>query len=163
MTIQDILKTGGSLSPKTEYRSWSHPTDSPLKSRLTSDHSSQDYSFGAIPGFRDVLRENVASGYVGIRRSFDWGLSFNASAKEEYFHSAYRSDWHFIPQLGITYYRTPTSIFQMNVTALRVYPSYWELHGGTNHINDYSSVTGNPALKPYIDYSAQASYILHQK
>lgn len=129
----------------------------------SADHSSQDYSSGGIPGFSDVLREDVASGYVGIRRSFDWGLSFNASAKEEYFHSAYRSDWHFIPQLGITYYKTPTSIFQMNVTALRVYPSYWELHGGANHINDYSSVTGNPALKPYIDYSAQASYILHQK
>lgn len=129
----------------------------------SADHSSQDYSSGGIHGFSDVLREDVASGYVGIRRSFDWGLSFNASAKEEYFHSAYRSDWHFIPQLGATYYRTPTSIFQMNVTALRVYPSYWELHGGTNHINDYSSVTGNPALKPYIDYSAQASYILHQK
>ena len=38
-----------------------------------------------------------------------------------------------------------------------------ELHGGTSHINDYSTVIGNPNLQPYIQYDTQFNYILKQK
>lgn len=105
----------------------------------------------------------MASVYAGVERSFDTGLSFNFSAKGEYFHNSYRHNWNFMPQLGATYYRTPNSIFQLNLSTLRLYPSYWELHGGTGYINDYSVVMGNPSLQSYIDYSAQFNYILRQK
>ena len=45
----------------------------------------------------------------------------------------------------------------------RVFPSYWELHNGTLHINPYSKVLGNPELQPYINYSGQLSYIFNQR
>lgn len=130
----------------------------------SEDHSSQHYGESADkPDFDDVLREDVADFYVGTQRSFDWGLSFNASAKGEYYHNKYQHRWNFIPQLGATCYKTPKSIFQLNLSTQRIYPSYWELHGGTGYINDYSTVIGNPKLQPYIQYDAQLSYILRQK
>lgn len=129
----------------------------------SEDHSSQIYASSDKADFNDMLDEDVVSVYAGTQRSFDWGLSFNISAKGEYYHSKYQHNWSFIPQLGATYYKTPKSIFQLNLSTRRVYPSYWELHGGTSHINDYSTVIGNSALKPYIQYDVQFNYILRQK
>lgn len=132
----------------------------------SNDRSSQHYGIvdaADHTDFDDILNEDVASFYVGTQRSFDWGLSFNASAKGEYYHNKYQHNWNFIPQLGATYYKTPKSIFQLNLSTRRIYPSYWELHGGTSHINDYSTVIGNPELQPYIQYDAQFNYILRQK
>ena len=129
----------------------------------SEDHSAQHYYPYEIPDFDDFLNEDVASFYVGTQRSFEWGLSFNASAKGEYYHSKYLHNWNFLPQIGATYYNTPKSIFQLNLSTQRMYPSYWELHGGTNYINDYSKVIGNPKLQPYIEYNAQFNYILRQK
>lgn len=127
------------------------------------DHSSQHYGISGNPDFDDCLNEDVASLYVGTQRSFDWGLSFNASAKAEYYHNKYQHEWNLTPQLGATYYKTPKSIFQLNFNTQRIYPSYWELHGGTSHINDYTTIIGNPKLQPYIQYDAQFNYILRQK
>lgn len=129
----------------------------------SADHSSHNYIAADRPDFDNTLREDVASVYAGVERSFDTGLSFNFSAKGEYFHNSYWHNWNFMPQLGATYYRTPNSIFQLNLSTLRIYPSYWELHGGTGYISDYSVVMGNPSLQSYIDYSAQFNYILRQK
>lgn len=129
----------------------------------SKDHSSQHYALSGFPDFDDILNEDVASAYVGTQRSFDWGLSFNVSAKGEYYRSKYQHNWNFIPQLGATYYKTPKRIYQFNLSTQRIYPSYWELHGGTSHINDYSTVIGNPGLQPYIQYDAQFNYILRQK
>lgn len=132
----------------------------------SNDRSSQHYGIvdtADNTDFDDILNEDVASFYVGTQRSFDRGLSFNASAKAEYYHNKYQHNWNFIPQFGATYYTTPQSIFQLNLSTRRVYPSYWELHGGTSHINDYSTIIGNPELQPYIRYDAQFNYILRQK
>lgn len=127
------------------------------------DNSSQHYALSSNSDFDDILNEDVANFYIGTQRSFDWGLSFNASAKGEYYHNKYQHNWNFIPQVGATYYKTAKSIFQLNLSTRRVYPSYWELHGGKSHINDYSTVIGNPELQPYIQYDAQFNYILRQK
>lgn len=114
-------------------------------------------------GFSGTTSEDMVDAYIGMQCSFDWGLSFNVSAKEEYYHNNYLHNWNFIPQLGATYYKTPKSIFQLNLSTNRVYPSYWELRNGTSHINPYSKVLGNPALQPYLNYAGQFSYIFKQK
>lgn len=125
------------------------------------DSSSQ--KIGGYEGFSGTTSEDVADAYIGVQRSFDWGLSFNVSAKGEYYHNNYQHNWNFIPQLGATYYKTPKSIFQLNLSTIRVYPSYWELRNGTSHINPYSKVLGNPSLQPYLNYAGQLSYIFKQK
>ena len=129
----------------------------------SDDHSCQRYIQPQTDGFNHVLKEDVADVYVGVQASFDWGLSFNASAKAEYFHNNHQHNWNLVPQLASTYYKTPKSIFQLNFTSQRIYPQYWELHGGTSYINDYSTIKGNPGLQPYMNYATQLSYILNQK
>ena len=129
----------------------------------SDDRSKQIFRYPPQDGFNETLREKVADGYIGVQAMLNFGLSFNASGKAEYFHNNYLHNWNFIPQLGATYYKTPQSIFQLSVMSRRVYPQYWELHGGTTYINDYAYVAGNPHLRPYINYSAQFSYIFRQK
>lgn len=129
----------------------------------SKDHSSQYYATHNNPDFDDIIKEDVANIYIGTQHSFDWGLSFNGSAKGEYYHNKYQHNWNFIPQFGATYYTNPNSIFQLNLSADRIYPSYWELHGGISHTNEYSTVIGNPKLQPYMQYDAQLNYILRQK
>lgn len=129
----------------------------------SNDRSRQTFELPAGPGFDDTLKETVADAYIGLQHSFVWGLSFNVSAKGEYYHNDYQHNWNFIPQFGATFNKNPRSLFQLNFTTRRVYPSYWELHSGTAYFNDYSMVVGNPALQPYLDYSGQLSYIFRQK
>ena len=66
----------------------------------SADKSRQTYFFPAQPGFDNALREDVASAYAGTQTSFEWGLSFNASVKAEYFHNNYRHNWNVVPQFG---------------------------------------------------------------
>ncbi|WP_302984300.1 outer membrane beta-barrel family protein [uncultured Muribaculum sp.] len=129
----------------------------------SDDHSSQNYELPTQPGFNGTTKENVADAYISIQHTFPWGLSFNASAKGEYYHNTYKHNWNFIPQFGATYYKSPKNILQLNFTTQKIYPSYWELRGGTSYLNNYSKVSGNPMLQPYLDYSGQLSYILMQK
>jgi len=129
----------------------------------SDDNSSQKNYPDDAGGFSSNSAEDIADAYIGLQRSFDWGLSFNVSAKGEYFHNSYQHNWNLIPQLGATYYKTPKSIFQFNFTTQRVYPAYWELNDRTSYINPYSKVIGNPALQPYLNYSGQLSYIFRQK
>ena len=129
----------------------------------SDDRSSQRYELPQQAGFKGTTKEDVANAYAGIRHTFPFGLSFNASAKGEYYHNTYSHNWNFIPQLGATYYKTTESIFQLNFSSRRVYPSYWELRGGTSYLNDYSEILGNPMLQPSLNYEGQLSYILKQK
>ncbi len=130
----------------------------------TDDNSSQmAHPADESEGFSGTTSEDVADTYIGLQCSFNFGLSFNLSAKGEYYHNNYQHNWNFIPQLGATYYTTLKSIFQLNVSTQRIYPVYWELRNGTSHINPYSKVLGNPALQPYLNYAGQFSYIFKQK
>lgn len=134
-----------------------------LEYQYSDDNSKQIFFYPLQSGFNETLREEVAGGYIGVQTSFNFGLSFNASAKAEYFHNNYLHNWNFIPQIGVTYYKTPKSIFQLSLMSQRVYPQFWELHGGTTYISDYAYVLGNPKLRPYINYSGRLSYILRQQ
>ena len=129
----------------------------------SNDKSRQNFMLPQRDGFDNTLKEDIANIYTGTQASFQWGLSFSASLAAEYSHSKYRHSWNLIPQIGATYYTNPASIFQFNFTTERIYPSYWELHGGTSYISDYASILGNPLLQPYMNYSGQFNYIFRQK
>ena len=159
---QDINRWHIYLDRQHQFGKWQFNYG--IEYQRADDSSSQvAYPAGESEGFSGTTSEDVADAYIGLQRSFDWGLSFNVSAKGEYYHNNYQHNWNFIPQLGATYYKTPKSIFQLNLSTVRVYPSYWELRNGTSHINPYSKVLGNPALQPYLNYAGQFSYIFRQK
>ena len=159
---QDINRWHVYIDRQRQFGKWQ--LNYGLEYQRADDSSSQrTYPTEDAGGFSGTTVEDVADAYVGVQSSFDWGLSFNVSAKGEYYHNTYQHNWNFIPQLGATYYRTLKSIFQLNLSTNRIYPSYWELRNGTPHINPYSKVLGNPALQPYLNYSGQFSYIFGQK
>lgn len=131
--------------------------------KLSDDHSSMEYLKPENSGFKNSLCEQSIKAYVGLRHRFSWGLSFQASLAEELYRVAGNNNWTFLPQLSMTYYKTPTHVLQASANANRIFPSYWTLHGGIGYLNPYSEVWGNPNLKPYTEYAAQVSYIFKRK
>lgn len=134
-----------------------------LEYQHSDDRSYQSILIPASSGFRGTVSEDVADAYLSLQHGFGWGLSFSASAKGEFYRKQARRYWNFIPALSATYYKTPVSIFQLNFTTTRAYPSYWEMRPGATRMSSYSMLLGNPDLIPALDYSAQFSYILRQK
>lgn len=134
-----------------------------LEYRYANDDSRQTYTLPDNDGFAGKLIEQTFDAYVGTEHNFPFGLSFNASLKGEYYKVLDDTHFSVIPQLSMTYYKTPTSIFQLGFNSQKVYPPYWALHSGISHINDYSKIVGNPNLRPYTNYSTQLSYIFRQK
>ena len=131
--------------------------------KLSDDHSSMEYRAPENPGFGNNLNERSVTGHVGLQHSFLCGLSFQASVAEELYRVAGKNNWTFLPQLAMTYYKTPAHLLQASFNATRIYPSYWTLHGGVGYLNPYSEVWGNPDLKPSTEYAAQVSYIYKRK
>lgn len=131
--------------------------------KLSDDHSSMEYRTPGSYGFENDLNEQSVKVYVGLQHSFLCGLSFQASVAEELYRVAGNNNWTFLPQLAMTYYKTPTHVLQASFNANRIFPSYWTLHGGVGYLNPYSEVWGNPNLKPSTEYAAQASYIFKRK
>lgn len=131
--------------------------------KLSDDHSSMEYRTPENPGFGNNLNEQSVKVYVGLQHSFLSGISFQTSVAEELYHVAGNNNWTFLPQLALTYYKTPTHVLQASFNTNRIFPSYWTLHGGVGYLNPYSEVWGNPNLKPSTEYATQASYIFKRK
>ncbi len=131
--------------------------------KLSDDHSSMEYRTPENPGFKNNLSEQSVEGYVGLQHSFLCGLSFQTSVAEELYRLDGNNNLTFLPQLAMTYYKTPTHVLQASFNANRIFPSYWTLHGGVGYLNPYSEVWGNPNLKPSTEYALQASYIFKRK
>ena len=127
---QSITKYHAYIDQEHQLKKWK--LNYGFEYQHSNDRSNQTYYYPPQLGFDNTLKEDVADAYVGVQNSFDFGLSFNASAKGEYFHNNYLHNWNIIPQVGVTYYKTPKSIFQLILMTKRVYPQYWELHGGIN-------------------------------
>ena len=131
--------------------------------KMSDDHSKMEYSTPENSGFEDNLNEQSVKVYVGLQHGFSCGLSFQTSVAEELYRVAGNNNWTLLPQLAMTYYKTPTHVLQASFNANRIFPSYWTLHGGVGYLNSYSEVWGNPDLKPSTEYAAQVSYIFKRK
>lgn len=129
----------------------------------SDDHSSQRYIIPENPGFDGSTKEELFNAYIGFSHSFPFGLSLNTSGRAEIYKRGGKCRRNITPQIGATFYRNPQSIFQLNFSTQRIYPSYWELHGATTYLTDYSVIEGNPDLQPSLNYSGQLSYIFSRK
>lgn len=158
---QSINRFHAYIDQTYRLRSWQ--LNYGVEYQRSDDKSSQHNYPYELAAFDNNLSEDIVDLYVETQGPFSSGLSLNASARFEYFHNNRRHNWNFVPQLGATYYKTPKSIFQFSFTSRRIYPSYWQLNGGTGYINEYSTVVGNPGLQPYLSYAVQFSYIFRQK
>jgi hypothetical protein len=109
------------------------------------------------------LKEYTANAYIGFQNNFGDKLSLSASLTEEYYKFAGAKEWTLFPALQASYSIAPSNLMQFSFSSNKVYPNYWELHGGKNYLNGYAELHGNPLLRPYNVYSSQLSYILKSK
>lgn len=132
------------------------------------DHSSQQYhSLMGIDmsssNMDSRLKEYTGNAYIGFEKSFGDKLSISASITGEYYKLADFDEWTVFPAIEGTYSISPSHMMQLSFSSDKVYPGYWELHGGTSYLNGYAELQGNPNLKPYRVYSGQLSYLLKSK
>ncbi len=132
------------------------------------DHSSQLYNsmigedMTAI-NMNSCLKEYTGNLYIGFEKNIGNKLSLSASITGEYYHFADTKEWNVFPALEATYMISPGHIMQLSFSSDKVYPSYWEMHGGTSYLNSYAEIHGNPYLNPYKNYSGQLNYIFKGK
>ena len=99
-------------------------------------------------------------------------LSATIGVEAEYFYSDYKqnmtstilwNEWTFYPKTMINYMISPMHVMIFNISTNKNYPSYWAVNPQTTYIDSYMEITGNPALKPYNEYTGQFAYILNKK
>ncbi|MDR1197985.1 MAG: outer membrane beta-barrel protein [Prevotellaceae bacterium] len=99
-------------------------------------------------------------------------ISATVGVETEYFRSDYSrnaiktilwNDWVLYPKVMFSYMISPKHILQFNISTNKNYPSYWAVNPQTTYIDSYMEIIGNPALKPYNEYTGQLIYIFRQK
>lgn len=135
---------------------------------FASDNSSQIYSSMAGKDMSDSnmdskLKEYTSNLYMGFEKMIGEKLSLEGSILGEYYKIGDYDKWTIFPAFTATYSLSPTHIFQFSLSSDKIYPSYWDLHGGVSYLNGYAELHGNPYLIPYKEYSGQLSYILKSK
>lgn len=135
---------------------------------FASDHSSQRYHTltgidMSSSNMDNTLKEYTGNIYLGFEKTFGDRLSLSASFSGEYYNLGDFNEWTLFPAMEATYSISPIHMLMFSLSSDKVYPNYWELHGGTSYLNGYAELQGNPLLKPYREYSGQLSYILKSK
>lgn len=132
------------------------------------DHSLQKYhsQVGQDMSASDTdskLEEYTGNVYIGFDKAIGDKISLSASVTGEYYKFADFDEWTVFPSLEANYSISPVHMMQLSFSSEKVYPEYWELHGGISYLNGYAELHGNSLLKPYRIYSGQLSYILKNK
>ncbi|MEG1545150.1 MAG: outer membrane beta-barrel family protein, partial [Tannerellaceae bacterium] len=133
-----------------------------------TDQSAQTYHTLAGPdrstsNMDSRLTEHTGNVYAGFEKSFGEKLSLSASLTGEYYKLSDFDEYTLFPSLEAIYTLSPSHLLMLSFSSDKVYPSYWELHGGIGHLNGYSELHGNPLLKPYREYTGQFTYMIKNK
>ena len=150
----------------------SHPIGKALKVNYgaeylyATDHSAQRYASDDVAGLPDIdnrLTERTARLYLGTEFALTSNFSLSASLTGEDYRFANTRDRTLFPEFSLTWALSPGQILQASLTSDKVYPAYWESHGGKTFLNAYAEVHGNPLLRPYRSYASRLSYIISGK
>ena len=150
----------------------SHPIGKALKVNYgaeylyATDHSAQRYASDDVAGLPDIdnrLTERTARLYLGTEFALTSNFSLSASLTGEDYRFANTHDRTLFPEFSVTWALSPGQILQASLTSDKVYPAYWESHGGKTFLNAYAEVHGNPLLHPYRSYASRLSYIINGK
>ena len=135
--------------------------------RYAKDYDFQLYDnvFGnlEIKDTEAELNEYTGNIYFSIGKNWSTGTSFSLSATGEYYSIGNYHKWAVYPQASLTYFKTPTHIFQFSLATNKTYPSYWNMQSSITYLNGYSELQGTPGLRPMTNYNLNGTYILKQK
>ena len=140
----------------------------------TRNESGQSINGGNAPEgtFRLKQKDYSMGAFAGFTKQFGKKVSLNASLSLQYYKASVDSAgkkktlWNRVslfPQLNFTYKVAPSGMLMFSFSSDKTYPSYWMTTPNTYYMNVYSSIIGNPDLKPQLSYSMQLNYILKSK
>ena len=142
-------------------------SDTGNESRQTQDEKENEDT-----SFRLKQRDYAADGFVGFTKRFGKKISLDASLSLQYYKASVDSAgkkknlWNKLspfPQFTFTFRINPLNTLVVSFSSDKVYPSYWMTTPDTHYMNVYSSIIGNPDLKPQSVYSGVLNYILKGK
>jgi hypothetical protein len=138
-----------------------------LSYSYTNDYDSQSYQkaegFSNLTNTDSHLEEQTTDFYFRLGKHYKSGVSFSLSATGEYYTVDSYHKWAIFPQASLTYFKTPTHIFQFGLSSEKNYPGYWEMQPYKTYIDAYAVAEGSPSLRPASNYSMNISYIFKQK
>ena len=140
----------------------------------TRNESGQSINGGNAPEgtFRLKQKDYSRGAFAGFTKQFGKKVSLNASLSLQYYKASVDSAgkkktlWNragLFPQLNFTYKVAPSGMLMFSFSSDKTYPSYWMTTPTTYYMNVYSSIIGNPDLKPQLSYSMQLNYVLKSK
>ena len=140
----------------------------------TRNESGQSINGGNAPEgtFRLKQKDYLMGAFAGFTKQFGKKVSLNASLSLQYYKASVDSAgkkktlWNragLFPQLNFTYKVAPSGMLMFSFSSDKTYPSYWMTTPTTYYMNVYSSIIGNPDLKPQLSYSMQLNYVLKSK
>ena len=140
----------------------------------TRNESGQSINGGKAPEgtFRLKQKDYSMGAFAGFTKQFGKKVSLNASLSLQYYKASVDSAgkkktlWNRVslfPQLNFTYKVAPSGMLMFSFSSDKTYPSYWMTTPNTYYMNVYSSIIGNPDLKPQLSYSMHLNYILKSK
>ena len=140
----------------------------------TRNESGQSINGGNAPEgtFRLKQKDYSMGAFAGFTKQFGKKVSLNASLSLQYYKASVDSAgkkktlWNragLFPQLNFTYKVAPSGMLMFSFSSDKTYPSYWMTTPTTYYMNVYSSIIGNPDLKPQLSYSMQLNYVLKSK
>ncbi len=118
---------------------------------------------GDVQDTDSKLKEHKGDVYVSASKQLGAGISFDVSMKGEYYTIGGYKKWAVFPQFSLTWFKHPEHIVQLGLSTDKTYPKYWAMQASTSYIDGYSEMQGSPDLRPYADYSLNATYIFKQK
>ena len=140
----------------------------------TRNESGRSINGGNAPEgtFRLKQKDYSMGAFAGFTKQFGKKVSLNASLSLQYYKASVDSAgkkktlWNragLFPQLNFTYKVAPSGMLMFSFSSDKTYPSYWMTTPTTYYMNVYSSIIGNPDLKPQLSYSMQLNYVLKSK
>ena len=140
----------------------------------TRNESGQSINGGNAPEgtFRLKQKDYSMGAFAGFTKQFGKKVSLNASLSLQYYKASVDSAgkkktlWNragLFPHLNFTYKVAPSGMLMFSFSSDKTYPSYWMTTPTTYYMNVYSSIIGNPDLKPQLSYSMQLNYVLKSK
>ena len=136
-------------------------------------HTNMDYIYtNSDSRNKFKQKEDVNRLFVEANGEIIKNLTFAIGLEGEYFKSDFHSgnesenlwkEWALFPKISMNYFINNRNILQFNLSNNKIYPSYWATSPLTTYTDSYTTTVGNPALKPYREYSGQLLYIKNQK
>lgn len=139
-----------------------------------TSHTNMDYFFEGMHNNQHEYKqkESVNRFFIETNGGITKKIMFTIGVECEYFKSDFNSGGEYknlwkectlFPKFSMNYFINDRNMLQFNLLNNKIYPSYWAVSPLTTYTDSYTMAIGNPALKPYREYSGQILYIAKQK